>query len=172
MSRSVVAALLALSAVACKQRDPDAAGLLSDGTQTPTAENTAPAGDYTIGCRAQDPDLPQDVFTLVVHGAASATDETQALSVTVLRRYADAARGVAELARAEAGRGAVRPKGPIFVGFQSGALTAEYTAAGALETHNGLLTLASDPAVNGLSVGCAVSEGVASDAVLPSDRKP
>ena len=163
MTKLLLTALTVFSVTAaCKERDPEAAGLLSDGTPAAAASEPGPAdlpagGAFTITCRPQDPELARDVFVLGVRGAVKADDEAQPVAVTVERRRANAAQQTDKLADGEPGRGAVRPKGAVFVGFVSGVLTAEYAGVAGNNTHTGLLTLAADPAVNGMPVGCTVT---------------
>lgn len=157
MLRSLFALIAVLAfASACKQRDPEAAGLVSEGTATQDlalSDTPAAAGAYTIKCRTDEPEVAQDLIIIAVRGAVSQTDEAQPLAVSVVRQRGNGAQSD-KLADGEQGRGAVRPTGPLYVGFPSGVLTAEYAAPG---PHVGLLTLAADPAVNGLPVSCMVT---------------
>ena len=164
MSPYLAVIVFVSSLSACKQRDPDAAGLLSNGTQVvddvpagAPSDGTPAPGSFTVTCRPQDPQIQQDLFIVAVRGAVSPDDEAQPVVVSVERRRANAAQQADRLAADESGRGVVRPKGAVFIGFQSGVLTADYAGQASANTHTGLLTLAADPSVNGMPVGCRVT---------------
>jgi hypothetical protein len=149
--------IIGLCAVGCRTRDPDAAGLLSDGAEevvaAPGAAVSPAPGAYAISCHAQDPEITPDTFAFSVRGAVSPSDESQPLVVSVDRFAGKKRRAVAyELP----GRGFVKPQGNLFVGFGNGALTADLAGDG-VATHTGLLTLTDDPGIESLAVDCRVT---------------
>jgi hypothetical protein len=144
----------ALAFAACKVRDPDAGGLLDDteADADPTAaeEKVADGGRFAIDCRVLE---GKGHYFVEVSGAVRADDEAQPLYVHVERRDGSAAPRI--LAGREAGRGRVTVQGSLFIGFQSGALTAEPAREGD-GTHLGVLSLADDPEAVGAAVRCKV----------------
>ncbi len=155
--RALLVLLALVSAVGCKQRNPDAAGLLDApdaGSEEGDVDASGPVpGDFSITCRPSEGAAARDEYKLDVRGAVRAEDEAQAISVTVDRKRATASRQVDRLATAQGGRGSVRLQGTISLGFGSGALTAEYVGG----THEGILTLAEDAEAKALAVKCGVT---------------
>lgn len=147
---------------ACKQRDPEAAGLLSDGTQSltlaePSAEAPGAGGAFTITCHPVDAETAAKTYILDVRGAVSDSDETQSLTVSVTRKDDASSAPATIVAPLESGRGVVRLKGSIFIGFAAGVLTADVAPGSAVGTHTGLLTLSNDQGANGMAVACTAT---------------
>jgi len=152
---TVLTVVLALAA--CKTRDPDRAGLLDeeDGEVegTPTglqlADQPATGGAWDIDCKTAS---GGERFHVEVDGAVSATDEAQPLVVSITRFVGDEQHAVVT---GDRGRGAASEGGPLFIGFQSGVLTAERGAGGALA---GVLTLSRDQKARALDVTCTLAK--------------
>jgi hypothetical protein len=150
---------------ACRTRDPDAAGLLDaepdpagEGVEAASApeggspqETLAPEGNWRLSCSPAD--AGKKTYVLTVRGAARPDDESQPLRVSL---GLDQGQGSQTLGQNEMGRGAVDPRGPIFVGFESGVLTAEFNAGLESGSHQGVITLSKDKDADALSVVCKV----------------
>lgn len=150
---------------ACRTRDPEAAGLLdaepdpageeADAAALPEGgtpqETVAPEGSWRLSCSPAD--AGKKVYVLTVQGAARPDDESQPLRVSL---GIDQGQGPQVLGHNEMGRGAVDPRGPVFVGFESGVLTAEYNARPGGVSHQGVITLSKDKDADALSVLCTV----------------
>lgn len=143
-----------LSLFACKPRDPEAGGLLSEDTPADDGKvHIAKGGDYHVECAPAEADLPlgSPTYLLEVEGAANAGDEAQELLVTVKKSWSGRQDVVASK---ELGHGAVSEGGPLFVGFTSGVLTGDVSNGQKANAYTGILTLAGD--VEGLKVTCQV----------------
>lgn len=153
--RHFVLVLAATAVFACKPRDPDAGGLLSD---EPAAEEEikveiAKGGDWIIACKPADADGGSWTYDLAIEGAVS-NDEAQSLLVSVSKSQNGKTQN---LVTKELGHGAVSAAGPLFVGFASGVLTGDPGATEGNVAHNGVLTLVKD-AAEGVKVVCRVAK--------------
>ncbi len=153
--RKLVCLLLACSTFACKTRDPDAGGLLSDEPDAADAKvQIAKGGDWNVACSPVEAESTAASYDLAVEGAVNAGDEAQELLVTVAKSQGGKAENIVTK---ELGHGAVSETGPLFVGFTSGVLTADATTVSGKTTYVGVLTLAKDN-TEGLKVSCSVSK--------------
>lgn len=139
---------LAFLACACRTRNPDDSGLLDSpppGTGQ-TAEVVAAGGRWQLACQPLEaeakvnPPKPTS-YRLLVQGAVSPRDQAQALEVSLSIEWLGKTPEV--LSQGDTGRGFVDPQGPIFIGFASGALTADLSPEKDRQqaTHQGILTL-------------------------------
>ena len=150
----LVAALAAV--FACKPRNPDEGGLLSDDAgKAPVQTSVAPGGQFHLHCQPADEAADATTYDVDVAGAVDEKDESQDVLVSVART----AHGATDvLADKLEGRGALSVQGPVFVGFPMGVLTADPQAGGKPGAHMGVLTLANDLSASGLKVSCAVEK--------------
>ncbi len=150
----LVCLLLACSAFACKTRDPDAGGLLSDDADdAATKVQIAKGGDWNVACTPAEAESTAASYDLAVEGAVNGGDEAQELLVSVAKSQGGKAEHVVTK---ELGHGAVSDTGPLFVGFTSGVLTADATTVSGKTAYVGVLTLTTDN-TEGLKVSCSVS---------------
>jgi hypothetical protein len=151
--RALLPVLILLAAVACKPRDPDAGGLLSDESTTDTKVQIARGGDWHVACRPTEADGDAAQYDLAVEGAVNAGDEAQELLVSVTKAQGGKAQS---LVTKELGHGVVSDAGPLFVGFTSGVLTGDPSTVSGKPVYTGVLTLATD-GTEGLKVTCTVA---------------
>lgn len=155
-----------LGAASCRTRDPLAAGLLDadppggpageSDRQTPTEEmqpaTIAPNGDWRVQCRPADSAAGGErTYLLSIKGAVRPDDELQPLLVSL---SLDRAGSVLPLGENQKGRGAIDPQGAIFVGFESGVLTADKISQSTTPAYQGVITLANDQDADALAVFC------------------
>jgi hypothetical protein len=152
-------ALLAVTLGACKARQHDEAGLLSSDTEKANEETLALGGNYSLLC-IPDNKVSTDAsesFLVTVKGAENPKDESQPILVTI-----DVARSGQEdrLFTDVKGRGAIAKDRSIFLGFETGVLTAELSSVEPeSETFTGVISIASF--TDGAQVKCQVRELVA-----------
>ena len=157
--------LLCLGALpACKTRNADAPGLVTDGTgvdatavttdaKSEPAQNFGDIAPITITCRPLDGVTGQDSFIFHVRGGRAAA-APEPLTLTIERGKAAGAPAQV-LNRDIDGRGIASKDGQLFLAFQGGALTADANAVGTSSaTHSGVLTLDSDADAQGVPVDC------------------
>lgn len=144
---------------ACRTRDPDAEGLLDADPQLQKDEAAAIAdegiandGNWRVTCKPAD-GSGDKAYILLIHGATSARDETQPLRVSLAIERSN---GLETLSRDEMGRGAIDPKGALFVGFESGVLTGE--AGTQQASYQGVMTLSKDRDADALAVQCTAEK--------------
>lgn len=152
--RKFVCFLIACSAFACKTRDPDAGGLLSDDEDSDTKVQIAKGGEWDVACSPAEAEAAPATYEVSVEGAVNAGDEAQELLVSVTKSQNGKKEGVVSK---ELGHGAVSEAGPLFVGFTSGVLTGDATTSEGKTTYAGVLTLAKEN-TEGLKVNCSVSK--------------
>lgn len=157
--------LVIFSGLACRTRDPDAEGLLDSEPQLQKEEAAAIAeegvandGSWRVNCKPTDGG--EKTYVLFVQGATSALDETQPLRVSLSIERGNQRQ---TLSTDEMGRGAIDPKGALFVGFESGVLTGE--AGEKQATYQGVMTLSKDNDADALAVQCFAEK--ASDSSRP-----
>ena len=144
---------------ACKARQHDEAGLLTSGDENPNEETVALGGNYSLLCLPDNKASTDasESFLVTVKGAENPKDEAQPILVTV-----DVARSGKEdrLFTDVKGRGAIVKDRSIFLGFETGVLTAELSATEpGGETFTGVISIASF--TDGAQVKCQVRELVA-----------
>lgn len=147
----LMTALFVGSVASCKTREPEQAGLLSAESEI-SDDTVADGGEYSIRCGAED-DAAAPVHVLLVRGAVSATDESQALIVDV-DQFDPGTGKATRLLTGIAGRGAVDLNKSVFIGFERGALTTD-VADDATGGFVGVLSIVDH--VEGLAVRCQVS---------------
>ncbi len=158
--RLLLSIILTVALGACKARQHDEAGLLSFGSENSNEETVALGGNYSLLC-IPDNKASTDAsesFLVTVKGAENPKDEAQPILVTI-----DVARSGQEdrLFTDSKGRGAIARDRSIFLGFETGVLTAELsTAEPGSETFIGVISIASF--TDGAQVKCQVRELVAS----------
>jgi hypothetical protein len=142
----------------CKTREPEQNGLLSEEVeQNPADETVADGGEFAVRCGpADDADNPGadtagDTWLLQVKGAVSTSDESQPLIVDLDLLTAEAGGKAQRLHAGQKGRGIIDLQKSLFIGFESGVLTADADTGGA-GGFTGVLSVASR--VDGIQVRC------------------
>jgi hypothetical protein len=152
------------SLIACKKKNSADGDMLDEPSKSsisgPQASLAAPpptsSGNWKITCNPSE--SPQDLRTyqITLSGAISETDENQPVKISISRTSTDksstANASAKQIAVDETGRGAVDPKGNLFLGFSGGALTGQFQALS--KKYDGLLTLVNDQDTAGLGVQC------------------
>ena len=151
--------ILTVSLGACKARQHDEDGLLSAEGDNANEESIALGGNYSLLCIPDNKTSTEasESFLVTVKGAENPKDEAQPILVTI-----DVARSGQEdrLFTDVRGRGAIAKDRSIFLGFETGVLTAELSSVQAgSETFNGVISIASF--TDGAQVQCQVRELVA-----------
>jgi hypothetical protein len=158
-SLKILLVLTVIALTACKARQPDEAGLFSSGDDNPNDEMVALGGNYSLLCLPDNKASTDasESFLVTVKGAENPQDEAQPILVTV-----DVARSGKEdrLFTDVKGRGAIVKNRSIFLGFETGVLTADLsTTEPGGETFTGVISIASF--TDGAQVKCQVRELVA-----------
>lgn len=166
-ARSAVVLLFAFGMAAafgaCKARNPDAAGLLSEGVPDEDSEDGAAA---IIRCRPEDPSLSGETYLFTTDHAAAGADPV-AMILTVEHMPAKGIKGQAGpqakgrqiVVKDALAKGVVNPAGQLFFSFPGGVLTADAKAGKTTvqgETHTGVLTIDADSNARALTVDCAL----------------
>jgi len=146
----------AISLASCKARQYDEAGLFSSKNEIPLHEGLASGGNYSLFCIPDNKAStdPSESFLISVKGAENPKDESQPILVSI-----DVARsGQQERLFVDVkGRGAIVKDSSIFLGFETGVLTAELLAGEpGLETFVGVLSIANF--TDGAQVKCQIRE--------------
>jgi len=155
-SFKILLVLTLMSLEGCKARQHDEAGLLSSGEKDVNEETVALGGNYSLLC-LPDNNASTDAsesFLVTVKGAENPQDEAQPILVTI-----DVARSGKEdrLFTDVKGRGAIVKDRSIFLGFETGVLTADLSAVEpGGETYTGVISIASF--TDGAQVKCQVRE--------------
>lgn len=134
--------------VGCRARQWDeSSGVLDSDEST---------GRVSVRCFENIENSEKPVWLFQVSGAHSSTDQEQPLQVSVQKKLADA--GAVSIANAQSGRGVVSKDAGIFLGYESGALTADQADQNKAGFFGGLLTMTGNSAENSAEVLCEVRD--------------